>query len=191
MHSYNASTAAAVTAASSWDIVAFIPMIGMGAAVTSVVGNAIGAGNLKEARHTAHVALAAAWTYSGAMLLLYVSCAPALAGILLRGAPGGEDAMPLAITMIRLMSIYTLADSVQIVFAGALHGAGDTHAVMRISVGINWIFAGLSFVLIRILVVQPVTVWISYIVFVVLWGLAMFLRYRMGGWKNIRLIEKG
>jgi MATE family multidrug resistance protein len=189
MHSYGASTAAAVTVAFNWDIVAFIPMMGMGAAVTAVVGHNIGAGDLEKARHTARVALAAAWTYSGAMLLLYVSCAPALAGMILRGAPGGEAAMPLAVTMIRMMSIYTLADSVQLVFAGALRGAGDTRAVMRISVGINWLFAGMSFVLIRILKAQPVTVWIIYIACVVLWGLSMFLRYRFGNWQKIHLIE--
>jgi MATE family multidrug resistance protein len=189
MHSYGASTAAAVTVAFNWDIVAFIPMVGMGAAVTSVVGHNIGAGDMKKAQHTARVALAAAWTYSGAMLLLYVSCAPALAGLILNGAPGGEAAMPLAVTMIRMMSIYTLADSVQLVFGGALRGAGDTHAVMRISVALNWLFAGLSYILIRIVRADPALVWIAYICFVVLWGLAMFLRYRFGNWKKIHLIE--
>jgi MATE family multidrug resistance protein len=189
MHSYGASTAAAVTVAFNWDIVAFIPMMGMGAAVTSVVGTCIGAGDLERARRTARVALMAAWSYSGCMLILYVSCAPALAGLILRGAPGGEAAMPLAVTMIRMMSFYTLADSVQIVFSGALRGAGDTHAVMRISVALNWAFAGLSYALIRILRVDPVAVWAVYILFVVLWGLAMFLRYRFGRWKDIRLIE--
>jgi MATE family multidrug resistance protein len=190
MHSYGASTAAAVTVAVNWDIVAFIPMVGMGAAVTSVVGHHIGAGNLKEAQHTARVALAAAWVYSGSMLLLYITSAPALAGLILNGTPGGENAMPLAITLIRMMSIYTLADSVQLVFGGALRGAGDTHAVMRISVGLNWLFAIMSFVLIRVIKVEPVTVWAVYICCVVLWGAAMFLRYRFGRWKNIQLIER-
>jgi MATE family multidrug resistance protein len=189
MHSYGASTAAAVTVAFNWDIVAFIPMVGMGAAVTSVVGACIGAGDMERARRTTRVALGAAWSYSGLMLLLYVSCAPALAGLILRGAPGGSQAMPLAVTMIRMMSLYTLADSVQLVFSGALRGAGDTHAVMRISVALNWVFAGLSYVLIRVLRVQPAAVWAVYIAFVVLWGLAMFLRYRFGRWKDIRLIE--
>jgi MATE family multidrug resistance protein len=190
MHSYGASTAAAVTVAFNWDIVAFIPMVGMGAAVTSVVGNNLGAGSITRARHTAHVALAAAWVYSGAMLILYVSCAPLLAGLILKGSPGGEAAMPLAVTMIRMMSIYTLADSVQLVFGGALRGAGDTRAVMLISVCLNWLFAGLSYILIRSVRADPVLVWIVYICFVVLWGLAMFLRYRFGGWKDIQLIEK-
>jgi MATE family multidrug resistance protein len=189
MHSYGASTAAAVTVAFNWDIVAFIPMMGMGAAVTSVVGANIGAGNIQRARRTTRAALGAAWAYSGVMLLLYVSCAPALAGLILRGAPGGEAAIPLAVTMIRMMSIYTLADSVQLVFSGALRGAGDTHAVMRISAALNWVFAGVSFALIRILRASPVSVWTAYILFIVLWGLAMFLRYRFGRWEDIRLIE--
>jgi Na+-driven multidrug efflux pump len=60
---------------------------------------------------------------------------------------------------------------------------------MRISVGLNWTFAGLSVVLIRVLRLGPVPVWVFYIGFVVVWGLAMFLRYRFGRWKNIHLIE--
>jgi MATE family multidrug resistance protein len=190
MHSYGPSTAAAVTVAFNWDLVAFIPMVGMGAAVTSVVGYNLGAGNLTRARHTARVALAASWTYSGVMLLLYAGCAPLLAGLILKGSPGGDAAMPLAVTMIRMMSIYTLADSVQLVFSGALRGAGDTRAVMLISVSLNWLFAILSFVLIRILKAGPVSVWAAYIACIVLWGFFMFLRYRFGRWRDIHLIEK-
>jgi MATE family multidrug resistance protein len=189
MHSYGPEVAAAITVAFNWDIVAFIPMVGMGAAVTSVVGHNIGAGDMARARRTARVALAAAWTYAGAMTILYLGFAPLLAGLILKNSPGGQAAMPLAIVMIRLMSIYTLADSVQLVFGGALRGAGDTRAVMLISVCLNWFFAVSAFVLIRILKADPLTVWVGYIACIILWGLFMFLRYRLGRWKNIRLIE--
>jgi MATE family multidrug resistance protein len=189
MHSYGPGVAAAVTVAFNWDIVAFIPMVGMGAAVTAVVGHNIGAGDLARARRTARVALAVSWAYSGVMMILYIGFAPLLAGIILKGAPGGEAAMPLAVTMIRMMSVYTLADSVQLVFSGALRGAGDTRAVMLISVCLNWFFAAFAFILIRVLKADPVTVWIGYISCIVLWGLFMFLRYRFGRWQNIHLIE--
>jgi MATE family multidrug resistance protein len=189
MHSYGADTAAAITVAFSWDLVAFIPMVGMGAAVTSVVGFNIGAGDLRRARHTAYVALAVSCAYSGTMMIVFLTCAPGLAGFILKGTPGGEAAMPLAVTMIRLAGLYTLADAVQLIFAGALRGAGDTKWVMRISVGMNWIFALVSFVLIRIIQANPVFVWILYIAFVILWGAGIFLRYRFGRWENIHLIE--
>jgi MATE family multidrug resistance protein len=189
MHSYGPEVAAAVTVAFNWDIVTFIPMMGMGAAVTAVVGHNIGAGDIARARRTARVALAVAWAYSGVMMVLYLGCAPLLAGLILKDAPGGQAAMPLAVTMIRLMSVYTLADSVQLVFGGALRGAGDTRAVMLISVCLNWFFAAFAFVFIRIVKADPVSVWIGYICCIVLWGLSMFLRYRLGRWKNIHLIE--
>jgi MATE family multidrug resistance protein len=189
MHSYGPEVAAALTVAFNWDIVAFIPMVGMGAAVTAVVGHNIGAGNMARARRTTHVALAAAWTYSGFMMILYLGFAPLLAGLILKDSPGGQASMPLAVSMIRLMSIYTLADSVQLVFGGALRGAGDTRAVMLISVCLNWLFAVFAFVFIRILKTDPLIVWIGYISCIILWGLFMFLRYRLGRWKNIHLIE--
>ncbi len=189
MHSYGAEVAAAVTVAFNWDIVAFIPMLGMGAAVTSVAGHRIGAGDYREARRTAYVALAAAWTYSGTMMLVFFFAAPSLAGVFLRGAPGGAAAMPLAVTMIRLAGLYTLADAAQLVFSGALRGAGDTRAVMRISAGLHWIFAVSAFVLIRIVRADPLSVWMVFIAFVIVFGLGVFLRFRRGRWEEIRLID--
>jgi MATE family multidrug resistance protein len=91
--------------------------------------------------------------------------------------------------LIRLASIYTLADSGQLIFSGALRGAGDTRWVMRISVGLHWAFSGAAIVLIRVLRISPVAVWTSFIVFVVLLGVSMFLRFRGGRWMDIRMIE--
>lgn len=189
MHSYGATVAAAVTVTFNWDIVAFIPMLGMGAAVTSVVGHNIGAGNYREARRTAYVALGAAWTYSGVMMLLFIFAAPVLAGLILKGTPGGAAAIPLATVMIRLAGLYTLADAAQLVFSGALRGAGDTRMVMRISAGLHWIFAVAAFVLIRVMNADPLLVWVVFIGFVVILGLVIYLRFRLGPWENIRLID--
>jgi MATE family multidrug resistance protein len=189
MHSYGTDVAAAVTVTFNWDIVAFIPMLGMGAAVTSVVGQNVGARNYREARRTAYVALGAAWAYSGVMMLLFFFGARMLVGVFLDTAPGGSAAAPLAVDMLRLAALYTLADSCQLVFSGALRGAGDTKTVMRISVGLHWVFAVLSFVLIRVAGWPPMPIWIVFILFVVILGAAMYLRFRFGGWKDIELID--
>jgi len=191
MHSYGTKVAAAVTIAFNWDIVAFLPMLGMGHAVTSLVGQSIGAGDLSEARKATFTGLKTAWVYSFTMVLVFVFFARPLVGVFMPGiADGGDEIRPLAVILLRLASIYILADSAQIVFVGALRGAGDTRWVMAVSVALHWFFAAAALVLIKIVKVDPVIAWIGFIGFIVALGIIMFLRFRSGKWKLINMISK-
>ncbi|MEW5818249.1 MAG: MATE family efflux transporter, partial [Spirochaetota bacterium] len=181
MHSYGIHVAAAVTITFNWDIVAFIPMIGMSNAATALVGQNIGAGDYEEAKHSTYVALRVAWIYSGSMMLLFLFATRHLVGTFASGFDGNtRDIIVLASVMLRLASIYTLADSAQLIFTGALRGAGDTRWVMLMSVGLHWAFAVVSIFIIRVVKADPVTVWIFFIGLIVCLGIAMFLRFRSG-----------
>ena len=86
-------------------------------------------------------------------------------------------------------TLYTLADATQVVFSGALRGAGDTKWVLIISGILHWVMATGAFVLIRVLVVSPVAVWFFFIGFVMLMSAAMLLRHRYGAWERMRMVE--
>ncbi len=190
MHSYGTTVAAAVTIAFNYDILAFIPMLGMGVAVTALVGQHMGAGDSTGAHKTTILALKVAYIYAGTMVLLFVLATRPLVSLFASGFaeadPGVSD---LAVVMLRLAAIYILADSTQLVFAGALRGAGDTAWVMWISVALHWVLAVSAYVLTRVLVVPPVSVWVFFICFVLTLGVSMYLRYRTGAWKLIQVIE--
>jgi MATE family multidrug resistance protein len=190
MHSYGTDVAAAVTIAFNWDIVAFIPMLGMSYATTALVGQNIGAGDREEARRSTYVALRVAWLYSGLMVVLFVFATRHLVGAFASGfGTGSQNIASLAVVLLRLAAVYTLADSAQLVFTGALRGAGDTRWVMRMSIGLHWIFSGIAIFMIRYIQADPVTVWLVFISFVVGLGIVMFLRFRGGKWQRIQLIE--
>ena len=190
MHSYGTDVAAAVTITFNWDIVAFIPMLGMSHATTALVGQNIGAGDREEARRSTYVALRVAWVYSGFMVLLFVFATRYLVGAFASGfGSNAENIASLAIVLLRLAALYTLADSAQLVFTGALRGAGDTRWVMRMSIGLHWLFSGLAIFLIRYVQADPVAVWLVFIAFVMGLGLVMFLRFRGGKWQRIQLIQ--
>ena len=188
MQSYGPSVAASVTITFNYDLVAFIPMLGVGAAVTALAGQRMGAGDIVGARRAAFLGLRLAWCYAGIMVVVFLAGAPFLVRLFLHGAPGG-DIVPLATTMLRLAAIYTMADATQVVFAGALRGAGDTKYVMIISGILHWVMASTAFILIRIFVLPPVLVWVFFIAFVISLGVAMFLRHRGGAWQRMRLVE--
>jgi MATE family multidrug resistance protein len=190
MDSYGARVAAAVTITFNYDLVAFIPMLGVGAAVTAMVGQCMGAGNPAGARRAAFLGLRVAWSYAGLMVLLFVAGAPFLVRFFSRGFTAEDQAiLPLAETLLRLAAIYTLADAAQVVFSGALRGAGDTRWVMVISGALHWIMASCALLFIKVLALPPVAVWIFFILFVISLGISMFLRHRGGKWEKIRLVE--
>jgi MATE family multidrug resistance protein len=162
----------------------------MSHATTALVGQNIGAGDREEARRSAYVALRVAWVYSGIMVLLFVFATRFLVGAFASGfGANAETVASLAMVLLRLAAVYTLADSAQLVFTGALRGAGDTRWVMRVSIGMHWVFSGIAIFLIRYIQVNPVTVWVVFIVFVLGLGIVMFLRFRSGKWQQIQLIQ--
>ena len=190
MYSYGTGVAAAVTIAFNWDIVAFIPMLGMSFATTSLVGQFVGARDFVQARRAAYLSLRVAWVYSGTMVVVFLAAAGALVRTFASGFPGDTaEISRLATVLIRLASIYTLADSAQLVLAGALRGAGDTRWVMRVSVGLHWLFSSAAIVMIRFLRISPVAAWTAFIIFIVLLGISMFLRFRGNRWTEFRLIS--
>jgi MATE family multidrug resistance protein len=152
MHSYSEDVAAAVTITFNYDMLAFIPMLGLGYATTSLVGQQMGAANPNGAAEVNRLSLRVGLVYSFCMMTLFIFGAGWLVQVFSGGLTEADHAViPLAKTMLRLASIYTMADVVQLVMAGTLRGAGDTKWVMYISVVLHWIMALSTFVLIKVL----------------------------------------
>ncbi len=191
MHSMGPEVAAAVTITFNYDMVAFIPMVGLGFAVTSLVGRQMGGGNPEGAKRATYLALRVGYSYAAVMMVLFIFGAGSLVSVF-TGGLGAEDRslILLAKTMLRLAAIYTLADITQLVFSGALRGAGDTKVTMYISVSMHWVLAVASVVMIRYLQVPPLKMWIFFISFVVVLGVMIFLRFKSGKWQHIKLIEE-
>jgi MATE family multidrug resistance protein len=191
MHSYGTDVAAAITITFNWDIVAFVPMLGMGHATTALVGQNIGALDYTEAKKSTFTALKVAWVYSCSMVVLFIVGAPLLVSVFAgQFHSESSEIADLAVIMLRLAALYTLADSAQLIFTGALRAAGDTRWVMKISIGLHWAFSVLAVVMIKVLRADPVLVWISFILFIISLGLTMFFRFRGGKWQNIEIIER-
>jgi len=191
MHSYSADVAAAVTITFNYDMLAFIPMLGVGFATTALVGQQMGAENPPGAEKITWMALKTAWSYAAVMMLLFLFGAETLVGLFGGGLTAGDgEVLRLAAILLRLAALYTLADVTQIVFAGALRGAGDTRWVMTASVVLHWIMALISFLLIRRFRVSPVLVWCVFILFIMALGVIMFLRFLKGPWRTLRIIRE-
>ena len=191
MQSYSPQVAAAVTISFNFDLVSFIPMLGVGAATTALVGQRMGAGDTAGARKVAFLGLRIAWGYGLLIVLAFVLGAPVLVKVFSGGFTAGDEGiLPIAQTLLRLAAIYILGDATNVVLSGALRGAGDTRWVLVVTGTLHWIMAAGAFVFIRILVLPPVAVWLFFIAFILSMTFALFLRHRGRKWERGRIIDQ-
>lgn len=190
LHSYGADAAAATTIVFSWDMVMFFPMIGLQIAVSTLVGQNLGAGDIPSAERSAHSGFKLALSYSTLGVLAFCSIPHLLVSVFTPDIPGVnyEIARSLAIPMLRAASIYLLFDGVMLVAAGALRGAGDTLAVMLITTNIHWISAGMALASVHYFKWPPLTAWFCLVLSIMVGSLVLVWRYKQGRWKHIKML---
>lgn len=173
----------------------FMPAVGFGVAATSLVGRHIGAGDPETAAARARTALVLAIAYmslcGGAMLLLRSH----LVALFAHGAntPPDEAAriVELGSRMMIAAAFFQAFDAVGIVLMGALRGAGDTLWPGVASFVLSWaLIVGLGWVLVEQAPgLGPMGPWIAASAYIVVFGLALALRWRSGAWRRLHLLQ--
>lgn len=184
-HSRGVAVAASVTCAFSWDMVSFIPLLGVNIAVSSLVGRCMGAGDPAAAHRVTLSGIKLTCAYAAVWVIAFSLFPNQLVGVFILD---GDPARPLAVYMLRLVSIYLFADALSLVFSGALRGAGDTVVTMYISVGVHWLLLATTIVTIRILHTDPKTAWVILVAMIWLLCGGFYLRYRSGRWRSLQVI---
>ncbi|HBC87259.1 MAG TPA: hypothetical protein DCZ94_09915 [Lentisphaeria bacterium] len=193
-HSYGETVASAVTIVFNWDMIAFLPMLGLQIAVTTLVGQNLGRKDEGNAIRATWSGLKLNLIYSGFMLLLFLTMPKYLVKVFEPSIlpPDWDQIAAMAVPMIMMMSVYPISDGMFIVFSGAIRGAGDTTWAMFASAILHWAGALYAWFLTHHLVLPPVTAWIFFVLIFPLFGLTFWLRFRSGKWKgkNIMPVEE-
>jgi MATE family multidrug resistance protein len=190
-HSRGNVVATATTIMFNWDMVSFIPLLGIEIAVTSLVGRYMGAGDPATAHRAAMSGIKTGILYSLVILLLFLFLPEWLVMVFRPSEPNTvfDQALPIARTMIRIASLYVLAEAMMVALVGALRGAGDTHWTMIASVTFHWTFVPLLCVMFYGFNMSPVSGWLALVILFLFFCFVVFRRYRSGRWKNIRVVE--
>ena len=191
-HSQGDVVATATTIMFNWDLVSFIPLLGIEVAVTSLVGRYMGAGRPQVAHRAALSGIRTGVFYSGVILVLFLFVPQALVRIF---EPATwdlifEESVPLAISMIRIAALYVLVEAVIVALVGALRGAGDIFFTMVASVLAHWFFVPILWVSFNVFQVSVVTAWFLLVIFFLFFSLVFYLRFKSGKWKLIKVIDK-
>lgn len=190
-HAHSPATATAVTVMFNWDMVSFVPLIGIQIGVMSLVGRYMGAASPDIAHRSAMSGLKCGWLYSVVILVLFV-CFPRHLVAVFR--PEQVDAIfleatPIAVRMIRIASIYVMFEGVVVVFSGTLRGAGDTLWAMCVSVSVHWLMLGILIVMLYGLKLSPELAWLSVVLAFLSFSYLFYWRYRSGKWRTIRMVR--
>jgi len=192
-HSEGADTSAAFTILFNWDMLSFIPLIGVQIGVTSLVGRYMGASEPATASRAAMSGLKIGWAYSALMMIMFVGFPEQLVEMFrpedpLKLTNFANNIKPIALFLIKTVPFYIMLEAVVIVFCGALRGAGDTFWAMCISVSQHWLIVPIVYIIVKKTNLSAQWGWVAFIIIFMLFAGVFYLRYKSGKWKNIKVV---
>lgn len=189
-HGQGEIIATASTIMFNWDMVSFIPLIGIEIGVTSLVGRYMGANKTLLAERSTYSAIKVGLIFSTFTMLIFMLIPEVLVGVF---KPEETDliyqqAAPISVSLIRVASLYVLSEAVMLSFIGALRGAGDTYFTMFASIGVHWLFVGILYLSLNVFHISVPMSWFFIAVFYLAFCGVLYWRFKGGKWKNIDVI---
>ncbi len=180
--------------------IAYLPGVGLALAGTTLVGQAIGAGDRDWARRLGNAVIVVTTAYMGAVGVLLALLGPWLMPWFVGATdPRAAEVVALGVVLLWIAAGYQLFDGLQLGSGFALRGAGDVRVPAIIFLGLAWgVFVPLAHMLsfapgegwtdvLPQLGLGAVGGWTAMLVYVVLLAAALHLRWRSSGWQRIRL----
>ena len=183
---------AATNIAFNINTLAFMPMIGCGIAVSVLVGQYLGANQPERAQSAVYSGFHLTLIYMLTIAAAYVLVPDIfVAPFALRAQPGEfSEIYGYSIILLRFVAVYSIFDTMNIIFCSAVKGAGDTRYVMRVTVILS-LFVLILPVYLSVVVFEfgLMVAWVFATAYITLLGLVFYLRFLGGKWKTMRVIE--
>jgi MATE family multidrug resistance protein len=168
-------------------VAGFMPVVGISAAVTALVGRYIGRGQPQLAARRAHLGFAVTLVYIAFCGVIYITARRPLIEVFSR------DPQIVRIGGIYLViaAIYEISDAMYLVYLGALRGAGDTLAPSVVGGVLCWsITVGGGYSVARFVPAAGYAgPWIVACAYGWVLGTFMLVRFTRGKWRKIHLLE--
>jgi MATE family multidrug resistance protein len=160
-------------------------------AISILVGQYVGEGRVELASRSTYSGAVLCFLYMGLIALSYL-LVPGfyIAFFSARSAPGSfEGIRRIAVVLLRFVALYSIFDTMNIVFAAGIKGAGDTRFVMiMILVVSTGILVVPTFLALVVFQAGIYTAWIFVTAYVIVLGFAFLLRFLQGNWKSMKVI---
>jgi len=165
-------------------LVAILPSLGFGLAAASLVGQALGRGEVDDARRWAWEVVRLAMVVSGAIGLPALFFPELLLGLFLHD----PATLALAVTPMRIVGGTLALDAVGLVLMNAMLGAGDNRRVLVLSLGLQWgLFLPLVWFIGPHLGLGLTAIWIAQVGYRGLQSVAFGRAWASGAWAHAQV----
>ena len=182
---------AATNIAININSLAFMPMLGLGMAVSVLVGQYLGENSEDLAERSVYSGFFLSILYMVVLVLLYVFIPNVFVSIFSTKSDPlvFNQIQEITVILLRFVAIYCIFDTMNIIFASAIKGAGDTRFVMVMilvmSMGILVLPSYLSLVVFERGIYLA---WVFITAYIVILGFGFLFRFLGGKWKSMRVI---
>lgn len=177
----------------SIELLSFLPMVGFHIGNATLVGQAIGRGRPEDGTYSTTSALHITLGYMTLVAAAFIFAPePLLTLFRADQHPPAHytEIMHLGVVLMRFVAVFCFFDALNLIFSGAIKGAGDTRFIMwtiaALSVGV---MIGPVYFAVEVVGAGLYTVWALATIYVCALGVAFMLRYRQGKWMTMQVIE--
>jgi MATE family multidrug resistance protein len=96
----------------------------------------------------------------------------------------------LTATLLLFVAAYNLLDATQMVFVGALKGAGDTQFLLKVSLVLATLLGSFSYLSVEVWHLDVFGCWMLIVLWCLIAAVTYLVRYRQGKWRQMRVIEQ-
>ena len=182
----------ATTMAINYNMVAYIPLVGLQVAASVLVGRHLTESGPDRAAAAVRAALLVAGIYCALWGAVYLSVPHWL--IAVYGDQDQPSVRRTAEFLLMVVTGYMFLDAIQVTLAGALRGAGDTWFVLGALLVVGGVVLGAASLLEDAIIdaaqVDPLYYWWG-VLYAWIWmlGIVLGLRYLQGRWRTMRMVE--
>ena len=184
---------AATNIAFNINTLAFMPMIGIGIAVSILVGQSLGKNRPDLAQRSTYSGFHLTIIYTVIIAFFYM----ATPDIFLKpfAAQAHTETFELirqiARVLLRFVAVYAIFDTLNIIFASAIKGAGDTRFVLKMIIILSLFLLVIPAYIALVIFNKGVYIaWAIFSFYVIALGFAFLFRFLQGKWKSMRVIEE-
>lgn len=188
--SYGVVQGAAAAIVFNWDVLSFIPMMGLNIGVISLIGRFVGARDMERTNEVISAGFILGLSYSAILAILYVTFRYALVDMFEPPIGDFSEIRELSAFMMIGLSSYAMADAIILVSGGVLRGAGDTRWLMIASVSLHWAMLVAQYFIINVFEYGPRASWMAFVVMLLVIAIVYGLRLWGGKWRDQEALDR-
>lgn len=188
--SYGIAEAASAAIVFNWDILSFVPMIGLNVGIISLIGRYVGAGDLNKMREVILSGFLMGLGYSSLLAVAFVIFREPLVTLFIVAGVDFSAILDLSSFMMLGLASYVMADAVILIAGGVLRGAGDTRWLMWASVTLHWFMLLIQYVVIEVMQLGPRTSWVIFVIMILSTAALYLVRLQGKKWRTPEALSR-